>query len=102
MAATSTNGIQWPGEPPLTGANGAPLRPQSYILVAAIEQGVINGHDGTRMVVAGDADFLDDQMIDSAANHYFASQTLDWLLSAAGGAGGAHWAASDPGIPALS
>ena len=33
------------------------------------------------MVVAGDADFLDDQMIDSSANHYFASQALDWLLS---------------------
>ena len=65
----------------MTGANGAPLRPQRYILVAAIEQGVINGRDGTRMVVAGDADFLDNQMIDSAANHYFASQTLDWLLS---------------------
>jgi hypothetical protein len=32
------------------------------------------------MVVAGDADFLDDSMIDSVANHYFASLAVDWLL----------------------
>jgi hypothetical protein len=79
LAATSTNGIPWPAERALAGA--APLPPPPYTLAAAIEQGVINGHDGTRMVVAGDADFLDDQMIDSSANHYFASRTLDWLLS---------------------
>jgi hypothetical protein len=81
VAATTTNAVQWPGERALTAANGTPLLSPPYILVAAIEQGVINGRDGTRMVVAGDADFLDDQMIDSAANHTFASQTLDWLLS---------------------
>jgi hypothetical protein len=72
--------MQWPGEPAVTNASGGPPRPTNYLLIAALEQGVINGRDGTRMVVAGDADFLDDQMIDSAANHYFASQTLDWLL----------------------
>ena len=77
LAATSANGIPWPPERALAATN----RPQKYTLAAAIEQGVINGHDGTRMVVAGDADFLDDQMIDSSANHYFASQALDWLLS---------------------
>jgi hypothetical protein len=83
LAATSSNGIPWPAERALTGSNGAPLPPQKskYTLAAAIEQGVINGHDGTRMVVAGDADFLDDQMIDSSANRYFAGQALDWLLS---------------------
>jgi len=81
LATTSASGIQWPPERALTGANGAALPPQKYTLAAAIEQGVINGHDGTRIVVAGDADFLDDQMIDSSANHYFASRTLDWLLS---------------------
>jgi hypothetical protein len=82
VAMTSTNGIPWPGERALAVTNGGPLPPPPYTLIAAIEQGVINGHDGTRIVVAGDADFLDDQMIDSAAgaNHYFASQTLDWLL----------------------
>jgi hypothetical protein len=72
--------MQWPGEPAVTNASGGPPRPTNYLLIAALEQGVINGRDGTRLVVAGDADFLDDQMIDSAANHYFASQTLDWLL----------------------
>jgi hypothetical protein len=80
VAVTSPNGIQWPGEPAFTKTNGAALPPFSYTLIAAIEQGVINGHDGTRIVVAGDADFLDNQMIDDAANHYFAGQTLDWLL----------------------
>ena len=81
VAATTTNGIQAPGEPVVTSTNGRPLQPQSYTLVAAIEQGVINGQGGTRIVVAGDSDFLDDQMIDSpSANHYFASQALDWLL----------------------
>jgi hypothetical protein len=83
VAATSTNGMQWPGERAWAASNAVPLPLPPYTLVAAIEQGVINGHDGTRMVVAGDADFLDDQRIDSSAgaNRYFASQTLDWLLS---------------------
>jgi hypothetical protein len=81
LAATSTNGIPWPAEGALAGAGTGRLPPPPYTLIAAIEQGVINGHDGTRMVVAGDADFLDDEMIDSSANHYFASQALDWLLS---------------------
>jgi hypothetical protein len=81
VAATSEMGIQAPGEPVVTSTNGRPLAPQQYTLVAAIEQGVLNGLGGTRIVVAGDSDFLDDQMIDSpSANHYFASQTLDWLL----------------------
>jgi hypothetical protein len=79
LAATSTNGIPWPGERAVT-TNASALPRPPYVLAAAIEQGVINGHDGTRIVVAGDADFLDDRMIDGAANHTFASQTLDWLL----------------------
>jgi len=80
VAATSPMGTQAPGEPVVAGANGGPRPPQTYTLIAAIEQGVI-GLSGTRIVAAGDSDFLDDQMIDStSANHYFASQTLDWLL----------------------
>jgi ABC-2 type transport system permease protein len=57
-----------------------------YPLLAAIEQGVIKGVDtprgvGTRIVVAGDSYFLDDQVIDSAmGNHEFAKLALDWLL----------------------
>jgi hypothetical protein len=81
VAATGRAGIQEPGEPVVRGTNGSPLPPRQYTLVAAIEQGVLNGQGGTRIVVAGDSDFLDDQMIDStSANHYFARQTLDWLL----------------------
>jgi ABC-2 type transport system permease protein len=57
-----------------------------YPLLAAIEQGVINGVDtprsgGTQIVVAGDADFLDDGTIDSwPVNHDFAKLALSWLL----------------------
>lgn len=56
-----------------------------FPLMVAVEQGVIKGVNsarggGTRMIVVGDADFLDDSMIDSVANHYFASLALDWLL----------------------
>jgi hypothetical protein len=81
VAATSQMGIQAPGEPVVAGTNGNPLPPRQYTLIAAIEQGVIGGRGGTRIVVAGDSDFLDDQMIDNpGANHFFASQTLDWLL----------------------
>jgi hypothetical protein len=85
VAATGPSGIQLPGEQPvLTGSNGSPRPPQQYVLIAAIEHNVINGLGGTRIVVAGDSDFLDDQMIDIAANHYFASQTLNWLLQRPG------------------
>jgi len=56
-----------------------------FPLMLAVEQGVIKGVNttrggGTRMIIVGDADFLDDSMIDSVANHYFASLALDWLL----------------------
>jgi LPXTG-motif cell wall-anchored protein len=60
-------------------------RADMYPLLAAVEQGVIKGVDtprgvGTRMVVAGDSDFLDDQVIEQIGNHDFAKMTLDWLL----------------------
>jgi ABC-type uncharacterized transport system involved in gliding motility auxiliary subunit len=56
-----------------------------FALMVAVEQGVIKGVNttrggGTRLVVIGDSDFLDDSMIDSVANHYFASLAVDWLL----------------------
>jgi hypothetical protein len=57
-----------------------------FPLLAAVEQGVIQGVNsprggGTRIVVAGDSDFLDDRVIDSwAGNHYFAGLALNWLL----------------------
>ena len=59
---------------------------REFPLLAAVEQGVIQGVNsprggGTRIVVAGDSDFLDDQVIDSwAGNHYFAGLALNWLL----------------------
>jgi hypothetical protein len=57
-----------------------------FPLLAAVEQGVIQGvtsshGGGTRMVVAGDSDFLDDQVLDSwVGNYYFALSALNWLL----------------------
>jgi hypothetical protein len=57
-----------------------------YPLLAAVEQGVIKGVDtprggGTQIVVAGDSDFLDDEIIDSwPVNHDFAKLALSWLL----------------------
>ena len=58
--------------------------PTNYFLMAAIEQGVIKGVDtprgGTKIVVVGDADFLDDQVIILAGNHLFAKLALSWLL----------------------
>jgi hypothetical protein len=61
-------------------------RIDTYYLLAAIEQGVIKGVDtprdaGTRIVIAGDSVFLDDQVIASwGANHDFAQLALNWLL----------------------
>jgi hypothetical protein len=58
----------------------------TYPLLAAIEQGVIKGVDtprggGTKIVVAGDSDFLSDQVIDAwSGNHVFAKLALSWLL----------------------
>jgi len=56
-----------------------------FPLLVAVEQGGIQGVNspggrGTRMVVAGDSDFLDDQVIDFVGNHVFAQLALNWLL----------------------
>jgi hypothetical protein len=56
-----------------------------FPLLVAVEQGSIQGVNspdggGTRLVVAGDSDFLDDLVIDSVGNHIFAQLALDWLL----------------------
>ncbi|MGO8700703.1 MAG: Gldg family protein [Limisphaerales bacterium] len=57
-----------------------------FPLLASVEQGVIQGvtsshGGGTRMVVAGDSDFLDDQMLNTwVGNSYFAMSALNWLL----------------------
>ena len=53
----------------------------SFPVIAAVEQGSIkNVSTGTRIVVAGDQYFLNNQMIDSAANRYFAGFSVNWLL----------------------
>jgi hypothetical protein len=57
----------------------------AFPLLVAVEQGGIQGVNspggrGTRIVVAGDSDFLDDQVIDFVGNHVFAQLALNWLL----------------------
>jgi hypothetical protein len=78
LLSTSTNAMLFTNSPngylPVTG-----LR-RNFPLAMAIEHGVLTGGDGTRIVVAGDADFLSDPVIDNAANYYFARLTLNWLL----------------------
>ena len=60
-------------------------RKGSFILALSLEQGSIKGLTGDRgamrMVVVGDSLFLDNEIIQYTANHYFASQAVGWLLS---------------------
>ena len=56
----------------------------TFPLMVAVEQGGIKGVTGdrgaTRIVVVGDSLCLDNQVIDWAANHYFAGFAINWLL----------------------
>jgi ABC-2 type transport system permease protein len=58
--------------------------PRSYPLVVAVEQkavpGVASTRGITRMVVAGDSSFLDNEMITALANRDFAGYAVNWLL----------------------
>jgi len=58
--------------------------PRSYPLIASVEQkpvaGVTNPRGNMRMVVAGDSLFLDNQLIDAAANRDFLNYSLNWLM----------------------
>ena len=58
--------------------------PRSYPLVVAVEQkavpGVASTRGITRMIVAGDSSFLDNQMIKAVANSDFAGYAVNWLL----------------------
>jgi hypothetical protein len=50
----------------------------AFPLICAVKQGVVKE---TRILVAGDPYFLDDENIDrGVANHYFAGLVLNWLL----------------------
>jgi hypothetical protein len=86
------NSAKIPGAPEVirlaeTSASGIDDEKHSgiYSLMVAVEQGGIQGVNspggrGTRIVVAGDSDFLDDQVIDAEGNHVFANLALSWLL----------------------
>jgi hypothetical protein len=57
----------------------------TFALLVAVEQGSIQGVNspggrGTRIVAAGDSDFLDNLVIDSVGNHVFAKLAMNWLL----------------------
>jgi hypothetical protein len=58
--------------------------PRSYPLMVAVEQkavpGVASTRGTTRMIVAGDSNFLDNQMIEAGANRDFAGYAANWLL----------------------
>ena len=70
LATTSSQGVDDTGQ---TGV---------YPLLASVEQGGIQGvGGGTRIVVAGDSDFLDDTVINMVlGNHTFAKRAMAWLL----------------------
>ena len=58
--------------------------PNNYPLIAAVEQknmsGVVNPRGSMRMIVAGDALFLNNPAIDAGANRDFLNNTVNWLL----------------------
>ena len=53
-------------------------------MIAAVEQNPVAGtaapRGTTRIVVAGDSYFLDNQIIEAAANRDFFNYTVNWLL----------------------
>jgi len=62
-----------------------PTGPRAYSLMVAVEKsapkGVVTDERGaTRMLIAGDAYFLDNQIIGYAANEDFADAAVNWLL----------------------
>jgi hypothetical protein len=79
LAFSSTNSV-------LTNSlDGIPPGPRSYSLMAAVEKsapkGVVTDERGaTRMLITGDAYFLDNQIIGYGANEDFADAAVNWLL----------------------
>jgi hypothetical protein len=57
----------------------------SFPILVAVEQGGIKGvsaeRGNTRIVVVGDSLCFDNQMLDIAANHYFANAIINWLTA---------------------
>ena len=60
------------------------LPPRSYPLMVAVEQkgvqGVATASGDARIVVVGDSLFVDNQLINNAANRDFAGYAVNWLL----------------------
>ncbi len=58
--------------------------PRRYPLMAAVEQkpvaGVASPRGNTRIIVAGDSIFLDNEVIEGGANRDFLSAAVNWLL----------------------
>jgi len=76
LAFSSTNSV-------LAGSSNAERRP--YPLMVAVEKsapkGVVTDERGaTRMLITGDAYFLDNQIIDYSVNSDFADAAVNWLL----------------------
>jgi gliding motility-associatede transport system auxiliary component len=70
--------------PDSTLMNEPGVPPRSYPLMVAVQQNEVKGlaaHGGCRMLVAGDSLFLDNQLIDAAANRDFAGYAVNWLLA---------------------
>jgi ABC-type uncharacterized transport system involved in gliding motility auxiliary subunit len=65
-------------------ANDRSLAPQSYPLIAAVEQtpvaGVATPRGTTRIIVAGDSYFLINHYIEAGANRDFLNGAVNWLL----------------------
>ncbi len=65
-------------------AGNPAVAPDSHSVIAAVEQkpavGIANKRGYTRIVVAGDSLFLDNQLIDAAANRDFLNYAANWLL----------------------
>ena len=70
--------------PAATLANDRSEPPQSYSLMAAVEQkpaaGITNPRGNTRIIVTGDSIFLGNYYIDGAANRDFLNGAANWLL----------------------
>lgn len=59
--------------------------PRRYSLITAVEQkpaaGVAKPRGNTRILVAGDSLFLDNQLLDAAANRDFLNYAVNWLVN---------------------
>ena len=81
--APTVTPLAWSGpNSTLLDERGAPAR--QYPLMVAVEQtslkGIANASASTRMVIAGDSMFFNNQVIEGGANRDFAGYAVNWLL----------------------